>query len=251
MNANAHDPYTLDLATKAMVLGWVRGANGRKRYLRYDEDTGLMLFAPPGKGKSTDHIIPTLLTNIQSMFVNDPKGELALTTARRRYLLGHKVFILNPFGIFSAWPHVDMTTARFNPMSGAGMRPDHPNFAANIGVMGSALILPDGGQSYWVESGRKLVNGVAAYACTLPEDLRNLVTVNEIIQSRGDNFVRAMHALDACGLDIARDGAAPYLVEHPPRSVWENPGDHLNAAWPVYAGGRHQACVKRVGFYLV
>src|SRR5262249_41554607 len=53
------------------------------------------------------------------------------------------------------------------------------------------------------------------------EKHRNLVTVNEIIQSRGGTFLDHMAQLVLCGLDIARHAAAPYLDEHAPRSVWD------------------------------
>jgi type IV secretion system protein VirD4 len=148
----------LELETDRMYLGYRSNGNGGRRYLRYGGEKSLILIAPAGQGKFTDHIAWTVMTQTQSMFINDPKGESALVSARRRRLLGHTVYIINPFRVYADWPHVDMSTARFNPL--AALSPDSPTFTSDIGVLGGALILHDGGQSHWADSARNLVNGV-------------------------------------------------------------------------------------------
>lgn len=70
-----------------VVLGCYQG-----RRLRCLKDQHVLLFSPPGAGKSTALAVPTLLTWRSSVFVLDAKGELFdLTAGYRQHSLGQKV----------------------------------------------------------------------------------------------------------------------------------------------------------------
>lgn len=79
------------------------------RTIRSNQPLSTLLMAPPGTGKTSGIIIPTLLTIENSVVIHDPKGELYDTTHLARRKLGHKVLVFdiddpksiqfNPFAI--------------------------------------------------------------------------------------------------------------------------------------------------------
>lgn len=217
---------TLELDTEGVYLGWLpvtqalRNSAAHKKWLHYMGGKSSVLFGAPGQGKNTTSAAYTGATCTCSMTVNTPKGEDAYLWIPRRRAMGHTCCVINPFGLPDT-AQVSMSTARFNPMAAKSFNPGHPDFAASVGMLNGSIILPDGGNSFFTDSARKLVSGVSAFVCTLPPADRNLVTVNSIIQARGDKFIRYMRYLHECGLAQARDAAAPYLVAEPPRSAWE------------------------------
>src|SRR5262249_32718724 len=124
----------------------------------------------------------------------------------------------------------------------AGFDPDHKEFTSNVGTLSGALILPDGEKSYFTDTAKELTSGVTAFACTLPPEYRNLVTVFDILKSRGADFLSYMQNLHDCGVELARNAAAPYLVESPPRAVW----DTLNTASVQIGELMEPDCIKYV-----
>ena len=71
----------------------------------------LVTVAPARQGKGTSVVIPNLLHYGGSIFVTDPKGELAAVTARhRKETFGQKVVYLNPWGLHGLPRH------RYNPL---------------------------------------------------------------------------------------------------------------------------------------
>lgn len=68
----------------------------------------LLVVAPPGAGKTVSIIVPNLLRVKNTSIVLDVKGELtALTAGYRQKMMGHEIYIFNPFGSDSNF--------RFNP----------------------------------------------------------------------------------------------------------------------------------------
>lgn len=64
----------------------------------YSGKAHLLTVAPARQGKGTSVVIPNLLHSQASVFVTDPKGELAaVTAAHREQNFGQDVFILNPW----------------------------------------------------------------------------------------------------------------------------------------------------------
>jgi type IV secretion system protein VirD4 len=62
--------------------------------------------APARQGKGINVVIPNLLHFQGSVFVTDPKGELAaVTAAHRAERFGQKVYVLNPWGVHGLHLH--------------------------------------------------------------------------------------------------------------------------------------------------
>ncbi len=81
--------------------------------LFYDGKAHLLTVAPARQGKGISVVIPNLLHFQGSVFVTDPKGELAaVTAAHRAQTFGQKVIVLNPWGLHGLPRH------RFNPLQG-------------------------------------------------------------------------------------------------------------------------------------
>lgn len=135
-----------------------------------------------GKGRSA--LIPQLLTSAGSFIVNDCKGELAAITARyRAEILGHRVFILDPFGITP--PHCEFYRARFNPLGSLGI--NNPTIIEDLALMADALIVPQGSKdSHWDETAKAFIEGVCLHVATgeFIEEERNLATVAELITGK-------------------------------------------------------------------
>lgn len=70
----------------------------------------LMTIAPTGAGKGTGCIVPALLRFPGPVIVVDPKGENAAITARRRREMGHRVVVVDPFGV------TDLPCDNINPL---------------------------------------------------------------------------------------------------------------------------------------
>jgi type IV secretion system protein VirD4 len=82
-----------------LYFGYVKDdRTGLWRRVKYDGENSMILAAPPGSGKFTRQVAPTLLTYPGSVFVFDPKGQAAAVTARYRRTLGD-VYVLDPFDV--------------------------------------------------------------------------------------------------------------------------------------------------------
>jgi type IV secretory pathway TraG/TraD family ATPase VirD4 len=94
---------SLNATTSSGVVGpfvgiWPSGKTSKPVFepMHYASDGHLLLVAPSRSGKARDILVRSLLTNKDSAFVIDIKGELAVITARARREIGHEVYCLNP-----------------------------------------------------------------------------------------------------------------------------------------------------------
>jgi type IV secretion system protein VirD4 len=122
-----------------------------------------LLCGPPRSGKFRDIIVPLLLTFMGSMFIIDPRGEAACVTARyRRDVLGHEIYLLNPFNI---WPQYlsGFFHAQYDCV-GAKLDPESRTFASDADTLAEGW-LPHLSQHehHFVDSARLLVSGVAMH----------------------------------------------------------------------------------------
>src|SRR5690606_4144207 len=117
-----------------------------------------LLNAPARSGKGIGFVIPNLLHYQGSMFVTDPKGELAAVTAKHRaQTFGQKVRVLNPWGLHG------LPQDRFNPLG--HLVAMHGNDALRRGLTEEAAalalqLLPepeDGRNRFFREGSRKLL----------------------------------------------------------------------------------------------
>ncbi|MBL0339621.1 MAG: type IV secretory system conjugative DNA transfer family protein [Bacteroidetes bacterium] len=169
-----------DLAfVKNPSINYIGFHNGKHPYekikeLIYDGDQHLITIAPTGKGKGRSVIIPTLLKQTCPVFVIDPKGENYLVTARRRREMGHRVVLLDPFGI------VKTTEAdSFNPLDICKLPCEDiytecEMIADNLALQGSC------NETYWDDNAKSLLSALIGYIWyKKPEDKR---TLNEVFR---------------------------------------------------------------------
>lgn len=166
--ANIDDVKDL-IDSKGAVLGRLEG-----KILRTDK-THLITCAGTRSGKGVGAIIPTLLEYPDSLVCLDIKGENYAVTARRRKEFG-KVFVLNPFDVKG------IPTNSYNWLDSIDLNDpscgDKALRIASILVGGSS----DGGvESHFNEQAKRLLQGVILLVCGEKADLRNMLTVAQLI----------------------------------------------------------------------
>ena len=103
-----------------MVLGYFK-YKGKETPLMFDEALSALCLAPPGTGKTSGVVIPTVLDcDKVSMIINDPKPELKQSTSAYRATVG-PVFIMNWSG--QDEPERGIYYPSWNPLS-----PEHVPF---------------------------------------------------------------------------------------------------------------------------
>jgi type IV secretion system protein VirD4 len=146
----------------------------------WDVDDGhLITFAPTGAGKGVSCIIPALLCWDGPAIVIDPKGENYAVTATRRRAFGHRVALLDPFGVTGS-----SKTDRLNPLDLIGE--DSPFAADDAAVI--AKLCTQGqyfrGDPFWDERAETLITGLVLYAKLLAKSpRRNLAEVRHAIEA--------------------------------------------------------------------
>ena len=168
-----------------------------KKPMYYPGESHLILTAPARSGKGRDLLIPALIEYEGSVFVIDPKGQLAAVTGPHRAKhLRQNVFVLNPFNILpdclGSLPH-----AGFNPL--AVLDPKADSFGADCDSLAEAVVFHEGGSegSHWTDSARALVSGVImALAAHCPREKRNLVYLYETITGGSRFWKFAKHAVN-------------------------------------------------------
>ncbi|SMC37147.1 type IV secretion system protein VirD4 [Fulvimarina manganoxydans] len=169
--------------------------------LFYSGKAHLLTAAPARQGKGINVVIPNLLHFQGSVFVTDPKGELAaVTAAHRAERLGQKVYILNPWGLHGLPQH------RCNPLQPLLDAVNDPALIRGVADEAKALalqLLPepeDSRNRYFREGARTILRAVmlhlatrgAPVTCTLPEMWRVLSSTKRI-----EKLVAQMTASDA------------------------------------------------------
>ncbi|MGB3834031.1 MAG: type IV secretory system conjugative DNA transfer family protein [Mesorhizobium sp.] len=175
----------------------------------------LLTVAPARTGKGISVVTPNLLHWQGSVFVTDPKGELAGMTARHRAeTLGQKVCVINPWGLHGLPQH------RFNPLSVLVELNDDPALRRSLTgeVRDLALQLvpepeTDAKNRFFREGSRKLLRALLLHLatrgqpdrCTLPELWRILQSTARLEDALTDMAVS--DALGGVVADLAEDVA--------------------------------------------
>lgn len=157
--------------------------------LFYSGKAHLLTAAPARQGKGINVVIPNLLHFQGSVFVTDPKGELAAVTKdHREKRFGQKVYVLNPWGLHGLPQH------RYNPMQPLIEAANDPDLLRGIADEAKALalqLLPepeDSRNRYFREGSRTILRAVMLHLatqdggkfCTLPEMWRVLSSTRRI-----------------------------------------------------------------------
>jgi type IV secretion system protein VirD4 len=128
----------------------------------------LFTLAPARQGKGTSVVIPNLLHYSGSVFVTDPKGELAAITARHRTEnFGHKVIFLNP------WKLNGLPCHRYNPLQPLIDMAADPRRHHELGdaARANAFMLepePEGGDKnrFFRDGSRNILEALQLHLCT-------------------------------------------------------------------------------------
>jgi type IV secretion system protein VirD4 len=142
-----------------------------------DGDGHLITFAPTGAGKGVSCIIPALLSWDGPAIVIDPKGENYMVTAGRRCAFGHRVVLLDPFGVTGS-----SVLDKLNPLdliTDAASAADDAATIAKLVTQGKYFAL----DPFWDERAETLITGLILYARTRTPALQNLAEVRYIIES--------------------------------------------------------------------
>lgn len=136
----------------------------------YGGERNALIFGPNGSGKGTRLLVPNLLqTYDQSIFVLDPKGELAAITAPCRRKVSD-VVVINPFGLFVDRPgYADLQSVGFNPLM--QLNPRSPSFNREAAQLAEALITVSDKDPHWDVSARALVSAIIMYVVMEAHDM--------------------------------------------------------------------------------
>ena len=135
---------------------------------RYSSDRHVLTVGPNGSGKTRKLLMPNLFRlGDWSCVVIDPKAELAAHTAVWRAAQpGHKVLVIDPFGVvetnyprlFAKHSHL-LKSHGFNPL--AALDPEDPSFIDDAKALAVALIRTDQSREpYWPMAAQALVKGL-------------------------------------------------------------------------------------------
>jgi type IV secretion system protein VirD4 len=144
------DPSAALSQSSALPLGNVRYRGG-ERLVRAQGDVHVLVFAPPGSGKTTAYVIPTAMDWRGGAIILDVKGEIAAATAGHRRNNGSRILLLDP-------SRNEPTLARYNPL--LSIRP-YPHDVQDVSEL-AQLLVPDspGADPFWKQSARTLLEGV-------------------------------------------------------------------------------------------
>lgn len=160
-------------------------SDGKDIYWR--GESHLMTVAPTRTGKGTTQIVPNLLQYKGSAVVLDPKGELALATAKWRARHVGPVFVLNPFKL----PGIGNSTNAFNPLDYIENEQDATKLAE--------MIYPrtgDDRQQFFDNEAIGFLAGVILFVAKFaPDEDRNLGTIRDTVSARNRDFYGLLDAM--------------------------------------------------------
>ncbi|MBK5956676.1 hypothetical protein CCR97_00290 [Rhodoplanes elegans] len=147
--------------------------------MHYRGEASLLTIAPPGKGKTQCHVLPTLATYPGPIIALDVKGECYAATHELREHLGHHVIRFAP-----TEPDPDKS-ARYNPLAFVDDHPDElwesARFLADLMVLVRSASEP-----VWETMGKELLTLFIAYTVhTCPEEERTLQKVLDLVSTLG------------------------------------------------------------------
>lgn len=205
-------------------------AGERPTAVSYSSARHMLTVAPTRSGKSVSTSVPALLSHEGPAVIVDPKGELAIMTARyRRDVLGHKVYIADPWNI--ACPYLDMSPARFNVLD--WLDPDDDDFIEDALLIAASLVIIHArSEPFWPDEATALIMGLILYVAATPAEIgnRHLGRVREILNlgpKAFRNFVGGTFEEDGNGKrQLVKTG----MAQHPNHHVRAAAGRILNKA---------------------
>ncbi|MFZ6769808.1 type IV secretory system conjugative DNA transfer family protein [Undibacterium sp. Di26W] len=146
-----------------------------------EDDRHLATIANSRSGKSVG-LVSNLFFYQGSILATDPKGELALLTARAREKLGQKIHVLDPFKVTG--DATNQWQACYNPMD--VLDADSLTFLEDAALIAESIVVQTPGTKdpHWDESAEHFIEGLIIHVATAPQYLgmRNLVTVRRLVR---------------------------------------------------------------------
>jgi type IV secretion system protein VirD4 len=180
-------------------------------FLRDDNNTHVLVFAPTRSGKGVGFVIPTLLEWKDSVVVYDIKGENWQLTSGWRAAQGHAVLKFEP-------TTADGTSVRWNPLDEIRYGEYEMRDAQNIADI---LVDPDGDGTldHWQLSARTLLTACILHVLYTKKE-KNLASVARLLSdpesTADDTLAMMLHAVhDDSGKRGWRDGAGEISRTHP------------------------------------
>jgi len=119
------------------------------RYLRTQEPLSVLVYAPPGTGKTAGIIIPSLLSSLNSVIVHDPKEELFQKTSKYR----------SEFSKIIKFSPGDQDSVSWNPLSKEELPSEWADIETIVSRIAHSLFTPSknkGEDDMWVREARSL-----------------------------------------------------------------------------------------------
>lgn len=179
----------------ARVLDAPAGVDPRFRFAGH-----VVTVAPTGSGKGIGAVIPNLLDYPGSALVLDVKGENSAVTARARRDMGHKVFVVDPFGVNKGEAHAFNLLDRLDP--------SNPECVSESAILADCLVIPDekGGNKHFDESAKTILQGLMLHVVGLEDPTRrNLGEVRRLLTSSEDTFLATL-------ADMAADESVAFSI---------------------------------------
>jgi type IV secretion system protein VirD4 len=150
------------------VLGRLKG-----RLLTFTGIEHCVIVGASRSGKGAGHVVPTILSWAESLFVYDRKGELWHITADHRRRFSHTFF----------FAPTDPNTARWNPLFEVRKGPMEIADIQNIvGILVDPIGLKQGNLDFFDQSAANFFTGVILHALyTAPDELKTLTFVRRLL----------------------------------------------------------------------
>ena len=179
--------FLLGRAPDATVNKAMTGYDPRLRYMGH-----VLTVAPNGSGKGIGAVIPTLLDYPGSTIVLDVKGENYAVTARHRREHGHKVYLLDPYGVIQQQQGDGATveTHAFNWLD--RLDPDSPDVVGESATLADMLVVSEGRASdasaHFNETAKSFLRGLLVHVATLEPERRHMGEVRRLVTASEAEF---------------------------------------------------------------
>lgn len=178
------------------------------------DDRSILILCPSRGGKGVTQLVPNILMYPGAVAVTDPKGELVHITARIKAAQGHKVRILDPFGICAALKGGPTGfESSFDPLS--TIDPKNPAACDDVANLVDAIYPNDSKEPYWSGQAKSFIGGMIACFLLMKPQLP-IATILDVIGMTDEDMEEwvcgVMAMLPPSPLaDMAMAGANAYL----------------------------------------